>query len=176
MGGQEIRFFDKIGFLLTIWVPQNLVKLPISFLSPPQNPLQSELSNTIVGFFGNNTQNKPGLHFFLNTLLRKSRNVNLILVLSIISSSIDFQKNICRQTSEVLETLEVFREVIYLNVYISKNLKAFKNTIENYIQNDIGDDLDSLPALSMFSILRNVSLEKIGTDEEDYEDFVMLIN
>ena len=65
--------------------------------------------------------------------------MNLILVLSIISSS------------------------------ISKNLKAFKNTIENYIQNDIGDDLDSLPALSMFSLLRNVSLEKIGTDEEDYE-------
>jgi cellulose biosynthesis protein BcsQ len=107
--------------------------------------IANKLSNTIVGFFGNNTQNKPGLHFFLNTLLRKSHNVNLILVLSIISSS------------------------------ISKNLKAFKNTIENYIQNDIDDDLDSLPALSMFSLLRNSSLEKIGTDEEDPEDFVTLI-
>ena len=29
MGAQEIRFFQKIGFLRTIWVPQNLVKLPI---------------------------------------------------------------------------------------------------------------------------------------------------
>jgi len=33
--------------------------------------IANKLSNTIVGFFGNNTQNKPGLHFFLNTLLRK---------------------------------------------------------------------------------------------------------
>jgi len=71
--------------------------------------------------------------------------VNLILVLSIISTS--------------------FR----------KKLTAFKNAIEDYIQNDIGGDLDSLPALSMFSLLRNSSLEKIGTDSAYPEDFVTLI-
>jgi cellulose biosynthesis protein BcsQ len=107
--------------------------------------IANKLSNIIIGFFGNNTQNKPGLHFFLNTLLRKSRPVNLILVLSIISSS------------------------------FSKNLKAFETVIEEYIQNNIGDDLDSLPALPIFSLQRNASLEKLGTDEEDSEDFVTLI-
>jgi cellulose biosynthesis protein BcsQ len=107
--------------------------------------IANKLSNTIVGFFGNNTQNKPGLHFFLDTLLRKSRNVNLIFVLSIISTS------------------------------FSKNLKAFENVIEDYIQNNIGDDLESLPALPILSLQRNASLEKIGTDEEDSEDFVTLI-
>jgi hypothetical protein len=34
MGVQEIRFFSKIGFLWTIWVPQNFVKLPILKPSP----------------------------------------------------------------------------------------------------------------------------------------------
>ncbi|MCK5524238.1 MAG: ParA family protein [Thiomargarita sp.] len=105
--------------------------------------IANKLSNTIVGFFGNNTQNKPGLHFFLNTLLRKSRRMNLVLVLSIISGS------------------------------FSKNLKAFENVIKDYIQNNIGDDLENLPPLCY--LLRNVSLEKIGTDEEDSEDFVTLI-
>jgi MinD-like ATPase involved in chromosome partitioning or flagellar assembly len=105
--------------------------------------IANKLSNTIVGFFGNNTQNKPGLHFFLDTLLRKSRHVNLIFVLSIISTS------------------------------FSKNLKAFENVIEDYIQNNIG--LESLPALPILSLQRNASLEKIGTDEEDSEDFVTLI-
>ncbi|MEN8219777.1 MAG: ParA family protein [Pseudomonadota bacterium] len=107
--------------------------------------IANKLSNTIVGFFGNNTQNKPGLHFFLDTLLRKSRNVNLILVLSIISTS------------------------------FSKNLKAFEKVIEEYIQNNIGDDLESLPALPILSLQRNASLEKIGTEDEDPEDFVTLI-
>jgi len=34
MGAQKIRFLEKIGFLWTIWVPQNLVKLPIFKPSP----------------------------------------------------------------------------------------------------------------------------------------------
>ena len=107
--------------------------------------IANKLSNTIVGFFSNNTQNKPGLHFFLNTLLRKSRNVNLILVLALISNS------------------------------FSKKLKTFENLIEDYLQNNIGDDLESLPTLPILYLQRNVSLEQIGTDEEDSEDFVTLI-
>ena len=57
----------------------------------------------------------------------------------------------------------------------SKNLKAFENVIEDYIYNNIGDDLNSLPALPMYYLQRNVSLEKIGTGEEDSDDFVTLI-
>ena len=38
------------------------------------------------------------------------------------SISIDFQKNICSQTSEVLETSEVFCEIIFLKNY--RNIRA----------------------------------------------------
>jgi len=55
------------------------------------------LADIIVGFFGNNAQNKPGLHFFLDTLPK--RNAGLIFVNSIIS------KHIIKKT-------EAFREEI----------------------------------------------------------------
>jgi cellulose biosynthesis protein BcsQ/GTPase SAR1 family protein len=106
-----------------------------------------KLANIIVGLFGNNTQNRPGLHFCLDTLLhKKSRNVNLILVLALISTS------------------------------FSNSLKAFENVIEDYIQNNISDDINSsLPALPIFALQRHPSLEKVGTDEEDPEDFIALM-
>jgi len=47
----------------------------------------------------------------LKELLKSIRLLNIV--------TIDFHKNICSQTSEVLETSEVFREIIYLKVYIS---------------------------------------------------------
>jgi len=49
--------------------------------------IANKLSNVIVGFFGNNTQTKPGLHFFLDTLLKQKKKQELILVRSIISDS-----------------------------------------------------------------------------------------
>jgi len=107
--------------------------------------IANKLSNIVVGFFGNNTQNKPGLHFFLNTLLRKARNVDLILVLSIISSS------------------------------FSKELKFFQGEIEDYVQIAIDEKLGSLPVIPTYYLQRYTSLEKIGTDEEDPEDFITLI-
>jgi len=108
--------------------------------------IANRLSNTVVGFFGNNIQNRPGLHFFINTLLRKKREVDLILVLSIISSS------------------------------FTKALKAFNDEIDSYIQNSIEDDLESLPALPVFSLARYPSLEKIGTTDEDPDDFISIVN
>ena len=108
--------------------------------------IANRLSNTVVGFFGNNIQNRPGLHFFINTLLRKKREVDLILVLSIISSS------------------------------FTKALKAFNDEIDSYIQNSIEDDLESLPALPVFSLARYPSLEKIGTADEDPDDFISIVN
>jgi len=108
--------------------------------------IANRLSNTVVGFFGNNIQNRPGLHFFINTLLRKKREVDLILVLSIISSS------------------------------FTKALKAFNDEIESYIQNSIEDDLESLPVLPVFSLARYPSLEKIGTSDEDPDDFISIVN
>jgi hypothetical protein len=47
---------------------------------------------------------------------------------------IDFQKNVWSQTSEVLETSEVFSEIIYLNVYSSvlKTSEVFFQPIHHF--------------------------------------------
>ncbi len=108
--------------------------------------IANRLSTAVVGFFGNNIQNRPGLHFFINTLLRKKREVDLILVLSIISSS------------------------------FTKALNAFNDEIDTYIQNNIADDLEALPVLPVFSLGRYTLLEKIGTIDEDPDDFISTIN
>lgn len=108
--------------------------------------IANRLSTTVVGFFGNNIQNRPGMHFFINTLLRKKREVDLLLVLSIISSS------------------------------FTKALNEFNDEIESYIQNTIEDDFGTIPALPVFSLARYPSLEKIGTMEEDPDDFISIVN
>jgi MinD-like ATPase involved in chromosome partitioning or flagellar assembly len=107
--------------------------------------MANRLSNAVVGFFGNNIQNKPGLYFFLDTLLRKKEQMDLLLVLSIISSS------------------------------FTKALKEFNYKIESYIQDSVEEDMESLPALPTFSLARYPSLEKIGTSEEDPDDFISIV-
>jgi len=105
----------------------------------------NKLSDIVVGFFGNNAQNRPGLHFFLETLLNNKRNINLILVLSIISSS------------------------------FNKELSSFRDKVFEHIQTSMEGELDSMPALPVFYLSRYPSLERIGTEEEDPEDFVTII-
>ena len=107
--------------------------------------IANKISNIVVGFFGNNTQNKPGLNFFLGNLLKKTRNVDIIIVLSIISSS------------------------------FNRELKSFQNIIDEYIQTSLDDELESLPALPAYYLSRYSSLEKIGTPNEDLEDFISII-
>jgi cellulose biosynthesis protein BcsQ len=105
----------------------------------------NKLSNIVVGFFGNNAQNRPGLHFFLDTLLKKTRGVSLTLVLSIISSS------------------------------FSRELGLFRERIYEYIESNLESNLESLPALPVYCLSRYASLEKIGTADEDPDDFITLI-
>lgn len=108
--------------------------------------IANRLSTSVVGFFGNNTQNRAGLHFFINTLFRKKREVDLILVLSIISSG------------------------------FTKALNTFSDEIESYTRDNIEDEFGTLPALPVFSLARNTSLEKIGTPDEDPDDFISIVN
>lgn len=102
----------------------------------------TKLSDIVVGFFGNNSQNRPGLHFFLETLFNNQRKINIITVLSIISSS------------------------------FSRELGLFKEKIYDYIQTSILEDYDSMPALPIYCLSRYPSLEKIGTADEDPDDFI----
>jgi len=105
--------------------------------------ISNRLSDIIVGFFRNNTQTRPGLHFFLDTFLSKKRNIGLILVNSILSIS------------------------------IKKNVKLFQEEVDTYIQDNLEENfLDSLPAIPVFSLQRYQTLEDIGTLNEDMEDFV----
>jgi hypothetical protein len=104
----------------------------------------NKLSQVVVGFFGNNIQNKPGLHFFLKTILQKTSNTSPILVNSIISSSFTKEKQI------------------------------FLNEINDYIESIIEDE-DSLPAIPTCYLPRYPSLERIGVENEDTNDFITLI-
>ncbi|MCP4111723.1 MAG: ParA family protein [Desulfobacteraceae bacterium] len=103
----------------------------------------NKLSDIIVGFFGNNVQNKPGLYFFLDTLMSKKRNTDLILVNAILSSS------------------------------VMKKQKSFQNDVDDYIQNNLeGSVLESLPVLPVFGLSRYPVLEDIGTQDDDPDDFI----
>lgn len=57
--------------------------------------LGNRLADIIVGFFGNNAQNKPGLRFFLDTF--PNLNAGLIFVNSIISNHFDKRLNAFRK-------------------------------------------------------------------------------
>ncbi len=105
----------------------------------------NRLADIIVGFFGNNAQNRPGLHFFLDTLLNKKRSVGLIFVNSIISR------------------------------HFNKKVASFREEIDAYIQTNLENELDSLPAPPVFGLSRNNFLEDIGTPDEDSDDFIALI-
>jgi len=104
-----------------------------------------QLSNAVVGFFGNDIQTKPGLHFFLKTILNKKEKTDILIVNSIISSH-SFDK-ILKESSETIN--------------------AFINTLNQE------DDKDVFVNVS--AIMRNPVLENIGTHDENREgvtDFI----
>jgi cellulose biosynthesis protein BcsQ len=104
-----------------------------------------KFSKAAIGFFGNAAQNMPGLQFFLSTLLKHFSMIKPILVLSIISSS------------------------------FTKQMQMFHSSVEQYIVTLLGDKLDSIPAIPEYYLSRYPSLEKIGTQDEDIEDFVTIV-
>ncbi|HEY3309623.1 MAG TPA: hypothetical protein VGJ93_14310 [Desulfuromonadaceae bacterium] len=107
--------------------------------------VSTKLSSIAVGFFGNNAQNTPGIQFFLDAMLGNNIKTSVMLALSIVSSS------------------------------YSKSLASFKDKVYNYINNELSDDLSGIPAIPIFCLSRQPSLEKIGTDDEDPDDIVDFI-
>lgn len=105
----------------------------------------TKLSTIAIGFFGNNTQNTPGLQFFLDVMLASNIKTNVILALSIISSS------------------------------YSKALASFKDKVYEYIKNEFADEYSGMPAIPIYCLSRQTSLEKIGTDDEDSDDIVAFV-
>ena len=108
--------------------------------------LVNHLSDIIVGFFGNNSQNKPGLNFFIDTFLQRKNPIDLFFVLSIIPSA------------------------------YSKQLKSFEQTVQEYINENIDDDTSfkGIPSYPVFGLSRNPSLENIGAVDDDGDDFISL--
>ncbi len=109
------------------------------------------LSSLIIGFFGNNIQTNPGLHFFIDTLNSK-KNIPLILVNSIISSGKLFESfeqevnnyinaNLLEgETVPALEMYPIYRDPIlervgtkdeykpdYLNLIKNQSFNNYKN-------------------------------------------------
>lgn len=96
--------------------------------------LLARLSHVIVGFFGNNIQNKPGIELFVNTFGKINSHKSIILVNSIISG---------------LEYFEDFKENI--DEYINRNEIHFV------------DEEHGKKQFKMHYILRDERLSKIGT-------------
>lgn len=107
-----------------------------------------KLSSFIVGFFGNSVQNLPGLYFFID-LIRKvnSSNPNFIgLLVNSFSRPKLFQRD-------------------------------FTNIIEEYINKttyELNSDLGPMN-LYKFFFSSNAILERVGTSEEDIDEFIGII-
>lgn len=83
-----------------------------------------QLSNVVIGFFGNNIQTMPGLHFFIESLFKR-KNITGLIVNSIISPTNKrkwhktFQENVESYINEIVNTEE---DPIALDVFaISRN-------------------------------------------------------
>lgn len=102
-------------------------------------------SSIVVGFFGNNRQTKPGLHFFLDTIYRIKGDTGFILVNSILPNR------------------------------PSARVKDFGMEIENYLKQTLGREDGDIPTFYTYGISRNLSLEDIGSPGEDltvFKEFV----
>ena len=100
------------------------------------------LSDVVVGFFGSNAQTRPGLDFFLDTLLQEKA-PHLIVANSIIPLA---NKR--------------------------KWFASFVEYVDSYLARISGESLLKVP---MYPIPYNDVLNNIGTKQEDYLDFIDLI-
>ncbi|MFC0320225.1 KGGVGR-motif variant AAA ATPase [Olivibacter oleidegradans] len=110
-----------------------------------------QLSDLVIGFFGNNVQSLPGIHFFIDSLLQRDYLTGL-MVNSVIPAS------------NKRRWFKGFKEQV--EAYISQ--KSSSLAINSGINTD---DIN----IEMFPITRHEILESLGTNEEDVLDFVDFI-
>lgn len=107
------------------------------------------LSDMIVGFFGNNIQSIPGLNFFLD-ILKQNNPPRLLLVNSIIPMTHRHDR------------------VKYFTDYVKDYLEQLSIPMET-------DERDAQLSIDTFFISSHEVLDNIGTQHEDYRDFINLI-
>lgn len=107
-----------------------------------------QLSNIVVGFFGNNVQTLPGIQFFIDSLVKRD------YIVGIIVNSIIPAANRRRWFSNFKENVER-----YLSI----------KSIENQSESSVNSDQLSIP---MFPITRHEILENLGTSSDDILDFI----
>ena len=103
------------------------------------------LSKLVVGFFGNNIQTVPGLHFFTNTLA-KMQNTNGILVNSIV-----------------------------LNANKRTRLEDFKSQVKDTLSSVNSDSNDEPIEFPAFVVGYDDVLANLGTKDEEKNDFIDMI-
>ncbi|GAB3936613.1 ParA family protein [Mucilaginibacter myungsuensis] len=113
-----------------------------------------QLSNIVIGFFGSNVQTLPGIHFFIDSILKRNQ-ISGLIVNSIIPAS---NKR--------------------------RWFKLFKEDVENYItsvahlyqpKNDEQTINSDLVNIEMYPVTRHEILESLGTRDDDKLDFVDFI-
>lgn len=105
----------------------------------------AQLSDTVVALAGDDLQNQAGIEFLLEHFAESEKQQELIMVLSIISTS------------------------------VLRRFDKFKNRISEYSQDfnvkETEQSAQLLPEVKMFYFPRELSLEMVGTESEDVEDF-----
>ena len=105
----------------------------------------AQLSDTVVALAGDDLQNKAGIEFLLDHFAESEKQQELIMILSIISTS------------------------------VLRRFSKFKNRINDYSQDfnlkETEVSAQLLPDVKSFYFPRELSLEMIGTESEEIEDF-----
>lgn len=117
-----------------------------------------QLSNLVIGFFGNNVQTIPGIHFFVDSIVKRNNLIGII-VNSIIPAS------------NKRSWFQSFKEDIdsYINsITIDENLNLETGNDQRIINIDPID-------IDMFPITRNEILEILGMKKEDKLNFIDFI-
>lgn len=108
------------------------------------------LSNLVVGFFGNSVQTRPGLNFFLDTLLQPNA-PQLLIVNSIIPQA------------NKRKWFSLFKE----------DVESYLGKISNTSEGE--KEYSNILSVKMYPVPYNEVLNNIGTKQEDYLDYIELI-
>ncbi len=115
------------------------------------------LSNIVVGFFGSNVQTIPGIHFFIDSLIRR-KNLTGIIVNSIIPAA-----NKRRWFKNFKDDVDLY--INSVSGFLDQNNESEKGIINT-------DQIN----IEMFPITRQEILEALGTRDDDKLDFIDFIN
>ena len=163
-----LQFFHKFNELLldveSVYAPDVILVDSRTGFNDIYGLLINKFSDIVVGLFGNDVQNEPGLFFFLDTFQKNKSLKSLVLVNSIISKSISKSTNSFREKVEnyLKDTIEDIESLPAVPIY---------GFVRNPILEDIGTDQEDLD--DFITLVKNKTLNDYV---ECFEKILCLVN